>query len=548
MQDPGGSEFNVKPDIRYIRAVLFDFDGTLTQPDSLDLTELKKIIGCPKNEYILEFIRKMPSSAERKKALDELDRFEMRAAQKARPNEGAEDLLLYLRLKDIRMGILTRNSTASTQRALRNFKRTGAGDFDLIITRDEPIKPKPSGDGIRMAAERMNVPVSEILIVGDYIIDLEAGNRAGAITVLLNNPRLPVPADTPCDFRIDHLRQVKHIVRMGAPLPGGKLPNDILHEFLNRFSFEDASVLIKPGVGEDTAAIDVHSDEVLVLKSDPITFATEAIGKYAVLVNANDIATAGAAPRWFLSTLMFPVGTSAFSIQRVMEELSRVCRQCDITLCGGHTEITDAVSRPVITGMMAGTIARSRLIHKQSIKAGDRILLTKGVAVEGTAIIAREFGERLRHLGVAENDITRCRRFLDHISILKEAAIAGEVEGVSAMHDVTEGGLATALEELSIAGGCRIRIMMERIPIYRETARICGLLKLDPLGLIGSGSLIICCRQYSSRILRENLAAEGIPVAVIGEVREAGQGVEAVRNRQPSPWPKFEVDEITRLF
>jgi len=116
------------------------------------------------------------------------------------------------------------------------------------------------------------------------------------------------------------------------------------------------------------------------------------------------------------------------------------------------------------------------------------------------------------------------------------------------MHDVTEGGLATALEELSIAGGHRIRIAMEQIPIYRETAKICGLLKLDPLGLIGSGSLLVCCRRYSSDILQQKLTAERIPVAVIGEVREAGVGVEAVRNREPSPWPTFEADEITRLF
>lgn len=533
---------------RYIRAVLFDFDGTLTRPDSLDLTALKTAIGCPKNDYVLEFIKKIKSASDRKKAVAELNRFEMQAARKARPNEGAEDLLQYLRLSDIRMGIITRNSTASTQRALQNFKRTSAGDFDLIITRDEPIRPKPSGDGIRMAAKRLDVPVSEVLMVGDFIIDIEAGTRAGAITALLNNPRLPVPADTPCDFRVDHLREVKNIVRMGLPLPGGKLPNDLLHEFLNQFGFEDESVLIKPGVGEDTAAVEVKGEEVLVLKSDPITFATDAIGKYAVLVNANDIATAGAAPRWFLSTLMFPAGTSAFCVQRVMAELSDVCRQSGITLCGGHTEITDAVSRPVVTGMMVGTVTRSRLIHKQNIKTGDRILLTKGVAVEGTAIIAREFNKRLKQLGVAEADIASCRRFLDHISVLQEAAIAGDVEGVSAMHDVTEGGLATALEELSIAGGYRIRIAMEQIPIYRETARICGLLKLDPLGLIGSGSLIICCRQYSSDILQEKLAAEKIPVAVIGEVREAGQGVEAVRNRQPCPWPRFDVDEITRLF
>ena len=533
---------------RYIRAVMFDFDGTLTRPESLDLSAVKELIGCPKDQYILEFIQTIAKAADREKAVDELNRFEMQAAQRAQPNQGAEDLIQYLHSKNIRIGIITRNSNASTHRALQNFEKIGADDFDLIITRDDPVKPKPSGDGIQMAAKRLDLPVSEVLMVGDFILDIEAGSRAGAITVLLNNPRMPVAEDTPCDFRIDHLQEVKEIVRLGLPLPGGKLPNDLLHAFLNQFGFEDPSVLIKPGVGEDTAAVDVDREEVLVLKSDPITFATDAIGRYAVLVNANDIATAGAAPRWFLSTLMFPVGTSAFMVQRVMAELSSVCRQYNITLCGGHTEITDAVSRPVVTGMMAGTIARSRLIHKNNMKSGDQILLTKGVAVEGTAIIAREFGDQLQKHGVAESDVRKCRRFLDHISVLKEAAIAGETEGVSAMHDVTEGGLATALEELSIAGGNRFRVAMENIPIYPETANICNLLKLEPLGLIGSGSLIICCRQYASENLVERLSAEGIPVAVIGEVQEAGSGVEAFRGRRPCTWPTFEADEITRLF
>jgi hydrogenase maturation factor len=266
------------------------------------------------------------------------------------------------------------------------------------------------------------------------------------------------------------------------------------------------------------------------------------------LVNANDVATAGATPRWFLTTLLFPVGSSAFIVHNVMEELSEVCRSQNITLCGGHTEITDAVTRPVVTGMMIGTVEKRRMIDKRNIKPGDQVLMTKAVAVEGTAIIAREFGDRLLNVGVQPAVIENCRGFLDHISILPEAAIALSVNGVSAMHDVTEGGLATALEELSIAGGHRIRVDMERIPIYSETAKICGLLKLNPLGLIGSGSLLICCRHYAGRTLLQHIRKAGIAVAIIGEVREAGQGIEALRQHQPVPWPQFEVDEITQLF
>ncbi len=538
----------MKKSPRYIRAVLFDFDGTLTRPESLDLSVIKRQIGCPADSYLLEYIEKLPSAAERQAALAAVDRFELAAAAEARPNEGAEELVCYLRSVGVRAGIVTRNSRRSVLRALRNFKRIAAADFDLIVTRDEPVEPKPSGDGIRMAARRLNVAVEEVLMVGDYPIDIEAGRRAGAVTVLLESRRPEAPADEASDFTVPRLADIRKIVRHGRPLPGGKLPNDLLKEFLVRFGIDDPAVLTKPGIGEDTAAVDIRPDEVLVLKSDPITFATESIGKFAVLVNANDIVTAGATPRWFLATLMFPIGTSAFIIREVMEELSAVCRAGNITLCGGHTEITDAVTRPIITGTMAGTVARSGLIDKSGVKTGDPVLMTKAVAVEGTAIIAREFGPRLEDMGLPAAAVETCRRFLDSISVMPEAALAVAAGGVSAMHDVTEGGLATALEELSIAGGHRIRIDMDKIPVYAETKRICALLSLDPFGLIGSGSLLICCRPGVVRRLLQDLDKAGIQVSVIGEIREPGTGIEARLHRRPAAWPRFETDEITRLF
>jgi hydrogenase maturation factor len=322
----------------------------------------------------------------------------------------------------------------------------------------------------------------------------------------------------------------------------------MLAEFLDQFGFEDPAVLTKPGIGEDTAAIDISRDEVLVLKSDPITFATDGIGEYAVLVNANDIVTAGAVPRWFLATLMFPIGTTAFMVKAVMEELSVACRSGRITLCGGHTEITDAVTRPLVNGTMAGSVARRDLIDKSGIETGDLVLLTKALAVEGTAIIAREFGPRLQNLGMPPEEIQTCRRFLARLSVAPEASIAAAVGGVSAMHDVTEGGLATALEELSIAGHHRIRVDVDSIPVYPQTARICNLLSLDPLGLIGSGSLLICCRPDAQGQLLKALRRVDIAVTHVGDIRNPGQGIDAFRQRRPVDWPRFEADEITRLF
>jgi hydrogenase maturation factor len=394
----------------------------------------------------------------------------------------------------------------------------------------------------------MNVPPHQIMAVAADPAFLEEGRKAGAFTVYFNPGEKSQPAELDFNFQISRLKDLKNIVRQGIPLPSGKLPNDLLREYLNQFVFDDPSILVNPGVGEDTAAVDITSEEVLVLKSDPITFATDSIGQYAVLINANDIATSGANPRWLLTTLLFPCGVTHYEIRQVIDELKTFCRQWGITLCGGHTEITDAVTRPVVTGMMAGTVARRNLIDKRNMASGDCVLLTKGVAVEGTAIIAREFGGRLRDLGMTEVEIGTARQFLASISIIPEARIAAKSRIVSAMHDVTEGGLANAAEELSIAGGYRIEINLGSIPVFAETSKVCRLLGIHPLGLIGSGSLLICCRQKGCENLIKAIRGAGIEVNCIGKVMEKGQGISAVEKNRPIPWPQFEVDEITRLF
>ena len=178
---------------------------------------------------------------------------------------------------------------------------------------------------------------------------------------------------------------------------------------------------------------------------------------------------------------------------------------------------------------------------------GDQVLLTKGISVEGTAIIAREFEDRLKGFGLTPSEVERCQNFLSDLSILPEAKIAAACKGTSAMHDVTEGGLATAVEELSVAGNHGIRVDMDAIPVFPETEQICRLLDMDPLGLIGSGSLLVSCREHACAALVADIRRAGIQVTRIGEVTE-GRGIEAVRQGASVPWPRFEVDEITRMF
>ena len=531
-----------------IDAVLFDFDGTLTQPDSLDFSTIKDELGCPRELPVLEFIERLSNPAQRDIAFEKLERFERDGAVNSMPNPGAERLLTYIRSNGLPMGLITRNSLESVKTALANFKDTHLSDFDVIITRDDPVSPKPSPEGILLAARKLGVDARAILMVGDYLFDIEAGRRAGAVTVLLKTDKDFDKTDVDSDFTISNLDEIQSILHMGIPLEQGKLPNDLLENFLCHFEIKDSKLLIQPGVGEDIAAADISQEEVLVLKSDPITFASDAIGRYAVAVNANDLATAGATPRWFVTTLLFPAGTTGSMIWHVMQELYEVSQKFGITLCGGHTEITDAVTRTLVIGSLAGTVAKDKLIDKGNLRQGDKILITKSVAVEGTAIIAHEFGSDLSAKGFKDSEITACKKFIEHISIVEEAGIACKTGGVSAMHDVTEGGLSTAVAELSIAGRHRVRIDMEKIPVFDQTRRLCQALGISPLGLIGSGSLLICCRPEKKEPLLQAIQNAGISATCIGEVMEKGQGVVAWKGSGPVEWPHFKVDELARLF
>jgi len=531
-----------------ISAVLFDFDGTLTQPGALDFNIIKNDLDCPLDTPVLEYIESIADTQVKSEYFNKLNRFERQGAANSLPNPGAENLVRMIQSKRIPQVLITRNSLASIAAALQNFEDLNLDDFNLVITRDDPVAPKPDPDGILLAARKLKVQPHEMLMVGDYIFDIQAGQNAGALTALLDvDPRI-APDDLAPDFVVSRLDEIIPIIQMGAPLPQGKLPNDLLADFLNGFSFEDPDLLIKAGVGEDIAAADIQNKEVLILKSDPITFATDAIGHYAVLVNANDIATCGADPRWLLTTLLFPSGTSGSEIQYIMRGLHQVAEQYGITLCGGHTEITDAVTRPVVVGSLVGTVSRESLVDKKSMQTGDKILFTKAVAVEGTAIIAREMADKLFSMGFSHSEVETCRRFLDRISILEEARIACRVGGVSAMHDVTEGGLATAVRELSIAGHHRLRIDMGSIPIYPQTQRISDKLDIAPLGLIGSGSLLICCHPNVTDDMLAAIQEAGIDVTCIGEVLEPGEGIEALQGLQSAQWPEFAVDELARLF
>jgi hydrogenase maturation factor/beta-phosphoglucomutase-like phosphatase (HAD superfamily) len=526
-------------------AVLFHLEGTLARADERPPQET---LRRPDQAPGTDGRRGSRNAPVARRVLVELERREQAAAARWMLHPAAADLFAHIRANGLAPAVFSRHGRKAVDRFLQRVRAALGESVPVPIAREELISIDRRRNPFALAARALRVPIARMLVVSAERSMLDRAAAAGAATVLVSAGPAPIEPAAAVHLQITDLRHLRKIIRLGVPLPPGKLPNDLLKQFIDEFEFEDPSLIIRPGVGQDIAAVDMAQEEVLVLKSDPITFATDSIGQYAVLVNANDIATAGAAPRWFLTTLLFPVGSTPSMIWSVVRELKEFARRWGITLCGGHTEITDAVRRPVVAGMMAGTVRRRDLIDKRRMRTGDRILLTKAVAVEGTAIIAREFGRTLKALGMSAAEIQRCRGFLDSISILPEAGIAAAAEGTSAMHDVTEGGIATALEELSAAGRFELHVDMERIPVFPETRRLSRLLRIDPLGLIGSGSLLICCRPTQAARLEAKLQRKGIRASAIGEVGGAGSGVHAFRGARPVRWRSFEVDEIARLF
>ena len=330
----------------------------------------------------------------------------------------------------------------------------------------------------------------------------------------------------------------------------GKVPTPLLRRLLaSTTRRRDPRVVVGPGIGLDAAAID-FGRTYLIAKTDPITLVGEDIGAYALTINANDLATMGATPRWFLVSMLLPQGTSPRQVTQLFVQLDRACRGLNVSLCGGHTEITDGVARPIVVGCLLGECPKGRLITTAGVRPGDAILLTKGIPIEAVSILAREKLSKLTRR-YPPGFVARCRRYLSHpgISVVRDAAVALRAGGVHAMHDPTEGGLSAALYELAEAAGVGLRIEERAIPILPEGKRLCADFGLDPLGAIASGALLIAADPAAEPAILRRLTRSGITAARIGTaVPPRGGVMMQTSGRRLRPVPRFRVDEIARLF
>ncbi|MDP6458973.1 MAG: AIR synthase family protein [Candidatus Bathyarchaeota archaeon] len=306
-------------------------------------------------------------------------------------------------------------------------------------------------------------------------------------------------------------------------LPTGKLPQDVLRRVvLEKLGVYSDRVLLGPCVGEDAAVIEM-GDRVIVFATDPITGAVGNIGWLAVHINANDVASTGARPLWFLCVTLLPEGTDEGLLEDIMEQIHRACMEVGVALVGGHTETSPGLDRPILIGFMMGEASKEDYIKTGDASPGDILVLTKGAGIEGTAVLAEDLSWVLENK-IESSVIQVAKQMVRRISIVPEAMKAVELGGVHSLHDPTEGGLLNGIWEMAEAAGVGVEIIESKISIAPETKAVCEALNVDPLKLMGSGALLIALERKRVEKLISLLVEIEVEAFVIGEIKHLREG------------------------
>jgi hydrogenase maturation factor len=309
----------------------------------------------------------------------------------------------------------------------------------------------------------------------------------------------------------------------GGRLPTGKLPQDVLRRVVfERLGIHSDRVLQGPGVGEDAAVIEM-GDRVIVVATDPLTGAVGNVGWLAVHINANDVASTGARPLWFLCVTLLPEGDGEGLLEGIMEQIHAACLEVGVALVGGHTETTPGLDRPILIGLMIGEASKEDYVTTGGARPGDVIVLTKGAGIEGTAVLAEDLAGVLEDK-IEASVIEAAKQMVERISVVPEAMKAVEFGGVHSLHDPTEGGLLNGVWEMAEAAGVGVELYESKIVIAPETLAVCEVLGVDPLKLMGSGALLIVLEMGKVEKLLAFLSEIDVEASVIGKIKDPAEG------------------------
>ncbi|MFX1481723.1 MAG: AIR synthase family protein [Promethearchaeota archaeon] len=299
----------------------------------------------------------------------------------------------------------------------------------------------------------------------------------------------------------------------------GKVPPEVLKDIVfKKLGREDPDVILGPHLGEDASLIRV-GEVIIAASTDPITGSVEDVGWLAVHVNANDIATFGIMPRWFLASIMLPDGFDEKELQKIVDQIHAAASSLGISVAGGHSEISKGFGRPIIAGFMMGVTSPGGYVTSSGAKPGDAIILTKTIGIEGTAILATE-GSAYLNTHLSDDIICQGKSLRNQISVVKDGVTAFGTGHITAMHDPTEGGLSGGIHELCDASGVGFEIYSDALPIDDSTIAICEVLDINPLELISSGCMIITCESGYADVVLGALEEAAVSAHIIGSILE----------------------------
>jgi hydrogenase maturation factor len=325
----------------------------------------------------------------------------------------------------------------------------------------------------------------------------------------------------------------------------GKIPTEVLQKIVfKNLGYKREDVILNPSIGED-AAIVKAGKQILAISSDPITGAEKYLGWLAVHVNANDVATRGIQPLWFNSIILLPKNSTKKIVKKICSQMDKAAKQLQLSIIGGHCEVTPGIDHPIVTGCAIGVANKGKYVSCSGARIGDKIILTKGTGIEGTAILASDLRKELLNNFDAKF-LKKAEKYFEKISVVKDALTAFQSGGVTAMHDPTEGGVAGGLHELCDAANVGVRVYEESILVPKETQKICEYFKIDPFQLISSGSLLIVTEENKEEEIISRLSKHNIQSSIIGKivdsalgrkfVTKAGHKIELVRPETDHLW------------
>ncbi|MCI7145883.1 MAG: AIR synthase family protein [Clostridiales bacterium] len=318
-------------------------------------------------------------------------------------------------------------------------------------------------------------------------------------------------------------------------LETGKLDSDILKKIVfDKIKYKSPLVKVRPGIGEDCAVMD-FGDFDCVMSTDPISSAVSDIGKLAIHITCNDIASNGVQPLGIMLAVMLPEGTTDDDVEHIMAQASEEAAALGVEIIGGHTEVTGAVNQPVIVSTAIGRGPAGSSQSGDNMVPGDYIVMTKAAGLEGSGIIACDYAEQLKaaeddegNLLFTEDEIAEAGSFLNRVSVLKEGVAAGKV-GTHGMHDITEGGVLGAVWEMCCISETGAEVWEDEIPLEDVTRKICDFYRIDPYRLISSGSMLIVVPEDKKDEMMKAMEDAGIGASVIGRIRDKSQGIKMVR-------------------